>query len=584
MGLEYTNGTVANPDTGMWLHHGVMVNINRTDSVCGPRAYGQRFFASGNERTAVDFSAGGTFKAGYFLSADDAIALSVELMNMLDDPQQDVVLTITYEIVEGVHAKNFLGLTPYWLDSGGCGPSGLPAYRDTTFEYSSPPVRGVIDGTFTFAGGHLHDGGTHIELMKNGQVMCNLNATYGAYEYMANSERHISSIDTCQPGKVDPGDVWSLVAHYDTQLHKPMAKSDGSLEPVMGIMLLYAASDTPEVMFTHLNTILTWIIVMAAALLIAAWLGLGGYLNWCGNLRESRTLSNRDMDLKQPLMTIFSMETVPSRVNSGTLLEEPKFLRREPATSLPSTLLLLFPPFDPLHPILLYKPPGTPKTMRRTILFASLFSSISLAAALSPLDFFRSASGSLSSLQSHQYAGQVPMNPGPFQPEEPSTGGSAGNGRPSDSTLSISDILPQTRKINIFASLTRDISSVTGRLESTKPEDNTTLLAPLNSAMQALPRKPWEDRPGDNSGISAQRNEDKAAQNLARFVEEHVVPTSPWKAGEEGKIKTLGGQELWWEEKDGKKVIMPGNLEVDGVVGRVGNGEIWAVQGVVNYA
>merc|ERR1711939_282114 len=221
------------------------------------------------------------------------------------------------------------------------------------------------------------------------------------------------------------------------------------------------------------------------------------------------------------------------------------------------------------------KSSSTFKTMRRTILFASLFSSISLAAALSPLDFFRSASGSLSSLQSHQFAGQVPMNPGPFQPEEPSTGDSADNGRPSDSTLSISDILP---------SLTRDISSVAGRLESTKPEDNTTLLAPLNSAMQALPRKPWEDRPGDNSGISAARNEDKAAQNLARFVEEHVVPTSPWKAGKEGRIKTLGGQELWWEEKDGKKVVMPGNLEVDGVVGRVGNGEIWAVQGVVNYA
>jgi hypothetical protein len=140
--------------------------------------------------------------------------------------------------------------------------------------------------------------------MKNGQVVCNLNATYGAYEYVANSERHISSIDTCQPGKVDPGDVWSLVAHYDTQLHKPMAKSDGSLEPVKGIMLLYAANDPPEAMFTHLNTILTWIIVIAAVLLIAAWLGLGGYLDLCGIFGESRTLSNRDMDLKQPLMTV----------------------------------------------------------------------------------------------------------------------------------------------------------------------------------------------------------------------------------------------------------------------------------------
>ncbi|OCT49450.1 FAS1 domain-containing protein [Cladophialophora carrionii] len=220
--------------------------------------------------------------------------------------------------------------------------------------------------------------------------------------------------------------------------------------------------------------------------------------------------------------------------------------------------------------------------MRRAILIASLFSSICLAAAIfSPLGLLRGIPSSLSAalpLRPDQY--QSPMNPGPVQggaePESP-TGGDAG-----DNTLSISDILPQTRKINIFASLTRDISSVTGRLESTKPEDNTTLLAPLNSAMQALPRKPWEDRPGDE-GVSAQYNEDKAAQNLQRFVEEHVVPLSPWKEGE--KIKTLGGQELWWEHNgDGERVIKPGNLVVDGVVGRVGNGEIWAVKGVVNYA
>ncbi|KIW64848.1 hypothetical protein PV04_07154 [Phialophora macrospora] len=220
--------------------------------------------------------------------------------------------------------------------------------------------------------------------------------------------------------------------------------------------------------------------------------------------------------------------------------------------------------------------------MRRTILLASLYSSISLAAAISPLALLRGIPSSLSAaLPLHPEQYQNPMNPGPVQggvePETPS-----GNGDAGDNTLSISDILPQTRKINIFASLTRDISSVTGRLESTKPEDNTTLLAPLNSAMQALPRKPWEDRPGDE-GVSAQYNEDKAAQNLQRFVEEHVVPVSPWKEGK--RMKTLGGQELWWEENsDGKRVIKPGNLVVDGVVGRVGNGEIWAVNGVVNYA
>lgn len=57
MGLEHEDGRVANADTGMWLHHGVMINRNQTDAVCGNM--GQRFAASGNERTPIDISAGG---------------------------------------------------------------------------------------------------------------------------------------------------------------------------------------------------------------------------------------------------------------------------------------------------------------------------------------------------------------------------------------------------------------------------------------------------------------------------------------------------------------------------------------------
>jgi len=175
---------------------------------------------------------------------------------------------------------------------------------------------------------------------------------------------------------------------------------------------------------------------------------------------------------------------------------------------------------------------------------------------------------------------QTPMNPGPVLPP---TADKPEDQNVDDGSLTISDILPKARNINIFASFTRDISSVAGRLESITPGANTTLLAPLNSAMQALPRKPWEDRPNDNSGVSAQRSEDKAAQNLQRFVEEHIVPTSPWDEGQDNKVATLGGQELWWETRNGKKVIMPGEIVVDGVLGKVGNGEIWALRSVVNY-
>jgi hypothetical protein len=172
--------------------------------------------------------------------------------------------------------------------------------------------------------------------------------------------------------------------------------------------------------------------------------------------------------------------------------------------------------------------------------------------------------------------------PGPVQPNQPSPPSDTDTDSPD---LTISDILPLSRQINIFAQLTRDIASITTRLSTPASVGNTTLLAPLNSAMQDLPRKPWEDRPGDDdsSDVSAEYNEEKAAENLRRFVESHVVPVAPWAEGE--KVETLGGGEVWWEEEDGKRIVKGKgwDVEVAQVLGVVGNGEVWAVKGVVNY-
>ncbi|KAG9626142.1 hypothetical protein KCU64_g18915, partial [Aureobasidium melanogenum] len=124
--------------------------------------------------------------------------------------------------------------------------------------------------------------------------------------------------------------------------------------------------------------------------------------------------------------------------------------------------------------------------------------------------------------------------------------------------VTISDVLGRERNINIFAGFTRDIESVSRRLEA--GSHNTTLLAPLNSAITKLPRKPWED-PQDYAALGqnaydGQSGEDRAHRNLRRFVEAHVVPESPWAEGQ--KVQTLGGDTVWWEEKDGKKLIQPG--------------------------
>lgn len=128
---------------------------------------------------------------------------------------------------------------------------------------------------------------------------------------------------------------------------------------------------------------------------------------------------------------------------------------------------------------------------------------------------------------------------------------------PDDSgdSVIISDVIGKERSINIFAGLTRDVDSISARLNDNN--QNTTVLAPLNSAIQSLPRKPWED-PRDygalgESAYDGQAGEDRAHRNLRRFVEAHLVPQSPWKENE--KVESVGGSKVWWVSKEGKKYV-----------------------------
>lgn len=149
--------------------------------------------------------------------------------------------------------------------------------------------------------------------------------------------------------------------------------------------------------------------------------------------------------------------------------------------------------------------------------------------------------------------------PGPAMP--PSDKQPSGN-PPTDppaggpGTVILSDVMGRDRSINIFAGLVRDVEGVSRRLDD--QSQNSTVLAPLNSAMEKLPRKPWEDpQEYDKLGADAYEGDEgwkRAQRNIRRFVETHVVPQNPWAEGE--KVKTLDGDgEVWWEEKDGVKVV-----------------------------
>ncbi|TEA22469.1 Paired amphipathic helix protein pst1 [Colletotrichum sidae] len=187
---------------------------------------------------------------------------------------------------------------------------------------------------------------------------------------------------------------------------------------------------------------------------------------------------------------------------------------------------------------------------------------------------------------------------GPTMPSPPS-GPSGDDDRtpPVQDGVRLSDVMGRDRSINVFAGFTRDIESAALRLDD--QERNTTVLAPLNSAVDKLPRKPWEDpKEYQNIGENAYEGDDgqeRARKNIQRFVEAHMVTMSPWP--ENQKAKVVGDdRDIWWENKDGTKFvsiarpgyfrlatdgafqIQPGNIEVASVASAVANGEVWIIK------
>ncbi|OAA62279.1 FAS1 domain protein [Cordyceps fumosorosea ARSEF 2679] len=176
----------------------------------------------------------------------------------------------------------------------------------------------------------------------------------------------------------------------------------------------------------------------------------------------------------------------------------------------------------------------------------------------------------------------APAQPARLPPQRLLTMPGDGNdGHPVQLAVRLSDTLGSNRALSTFSSFARRDAAADERLASDVAR--TTVLAPLNSAVEALPRKPWEkEGDGGASTYEGPDGKDRADANLDRFVEAHMVTRSPWPAGE--RAKTMAGTEVWWEERgDGKRVVMPDEVEVDKVAIEVGNGQLWIIKAVLKF-
>ncbi len=222
--LVYADGRSANLDTGVMLHHAVFFASDKVDATCGDTKgvgeLGERFFASGNERT------GGVLPAGFGYPVTRAPWNGVfHVMNHSALPQAVFVELRTRWVRDGVQP-----VRPVWLDMGNCGTSEyeVPAGRSSRhFTWTSN-----LTGRVLSAGGHVHDGGVRTTLKNatSGRRICTSWASYHT------KPAYMGSVDTMSVcawdtlGTVRAGEVLDLEAFYDTSAAIPDA---------MGIMLAY---------------------------------------------------------------------------------------------------------------------------------------------------------------------------------------------------------------------------------------------------------------------------------------------------------------------------------------------------------
>jgi hypothetical protein len=230
-------------NSGPMLHHMVLASWTwpRTDATCWlgipfplGLMFGQRFFASGDERTDIRFPAG----TGYKVEAMDTWNLIYDLANMSTTPQS-VYIKMHYEWVPAT-TPGMTTLEPIWMDLAQCGFSEIarPAGQSQASWSWTVNRPGKIIGI----GGHIHDGGTNIVIRNDttGQVICDSRAGYGESPLYIDSHgmRHISSMSKCMGtlnapvATVANGQRITETAYYDM---------DEAVTDQMGIVMAFIA-------------------------------------------------------------------------------------------------------------------------------------------------------------------------------------------------------------------------------------------------------------------------------------------------------------------------------------------------------
>jgi hypothetical protein len=240
--LVYEEGREANLSTGPMLHHFLFAATGngKRDLVCGSSgsgALGERFFASGNERTPIDVS---SLEYGYHIAASgEQWNMVTDLMNWQTTSKR-VLVRVRFTYATGTDASRKEDLSPLWLDADGCSNDSLIEAPEGRSDLHRD-IRSPISGDVIAAAGHIHDHGINVELTNRSRSeasICNSVATYsrtGGYE-TPDGRSHVADMSTCIRDPV------ATISNRDTlRLHTiyEVPVGHGAIDDAMGIMIAW---------------------------------------------------------------------------------------------------------------------------------------------------------------------------------------------------------------------------------------------------------------------------------------------------------------------------------------------------------
>jgi hypothetical protein len=227
--LVNTSGQVVGVKDNVMLHHTVLMNAGegRTDATCQwglpfplGGLFGQRFFASGDERTPFIVQPG----YGYYVG-NGTFNMIYDLMSMSTKPET-VAIQMKWQWIPAAQAGSIAKIEPVWFDVDQCGDSEVavpagPSTKSWTWTVNRP-------GKLVGIGGHIHNGGINVDIRNDttGQQICNSVAGYGQTPLYVDhhGEPWLSSMSICggerQPNFAVPittGQRITMTGHYDME-------------------------------------------------------------------------------------------------------------------------------------------------------------------------------------------------------------------------------------------------------------------------------------------------------------------------------------------------------------------------------